>query len=222
MKRKKSNISHLGLLFLCLFLVTGCPAVAFIPEAIMLGASVAGSTESADIDAAVSPGVVKEDFGKIKRIAILFDKPQTHAAYGDLTNVVADSITIELMKLGFDVVERQQLSAVVKAQQLQQTGLLGENLIKMGEVLGVNAVVTGSVTSSQSFKTGFMGMGSKMTHLVQNASLKIISCENARTLMVVTLNYKKGQKPHDAAKSIAAVLKLKIDDPFGEIKKKKD
>jgi len=206
--------------------VTGCLAAplltALAPEAIYTGGSIAGSIESADIDAAVSPGVVKEDFEKIKRIAILFDKPQTHAAYGDLTNVVADSIIIELMKLGFDVVERHRLSTIAKEQQLQQTGLLRENLIKVGEVLGVNPVVTGSVTSSQSCKTEFMGMGSKMANLVQNASLKIISCENARTLMVVTLNYKKGQKPNDAAKSMTAVLKLKIDDPFGKIKKKKD
>jgi hypothetical protein len=194
--------------------VTGCPAAplltALAPEAIYAGGSIAGSIESADIDAVVSPGVVKEDFEKIKRIAILFDKPQTHAAYRDLTNVVAD------------VVERHRLSTIAKEQQLQQTGLLRENLIKVGEVLGVNPVVTGSVTSSQSCKTEFMGMGSKMANLVQNASLKIISCENARTLMVVTLNYKKGQKPNDAAKSMTAVLKLKIDDPFGEIKKKKD
>lgn len=206
--------------------MTGCPAAPLLtvlaPEAIYAGGSIAGSIESADIDAAVSPGVVKEDFEKIKRIAILFDKPQTHAAYRDLTNVVADSIIIELMKLGFDVVERHRLSTIAKEQQLQQTGLLRENLIKVGEVLGVNPVVTGSVTSSQSCKTEFMGMGSKMANLVQNASLKIISCENARTLMVVTLNYKKGQKPNDAAKSMTAVLKLKIDDPFGEIKKKRD
>jgi len=188
-----------------------------------LGASAAASIEDTDINSAVSPGFTKEDFEKIKRIAVIFNQPEQQMTLqgSNLANSIADSFTVELMNLGFDVIERQQLTSIMNEQQLQLSGLTSDKLLEVGKVFGVNAVVTGSVTGSQSVSTGFMGSGVKMTSLVQNASLKIIGAENARTMMIITINYKHGQKPNDAARTIAKILKLKIEDPFGEVGKEK-
>ena len=219
---------QIGLILLFIaFVLSGCAgAIGLIPSAVQLGAQAAASIEDTDVDSAVSPGITKEDFEKIKKIAVIFDKPQQQQMMnpyqsGDLTSAIADSFTLELMKLGFDVIERQQLTTIIKEQELQLSGLTREKLLEVGQVFGVNAVVTGSVTGSQSMSTGFMGSNIKMTSLVQNASLKIIGAENARTMMIVTINYKKGQKPNDAAKTIAEILKLKLEDPFGEVGKEK-
>lgn len=212
-------------LFLLAFL-SGCMAAAFLPEVIQIGASAIGAMEDASVNAAVSPGITKEQLGQIKKVAFVFAEDKQMAgvpfAPGGLTDVMADNLTIEMMKLGYECIERQQLRKVLEEQGLQMSGAVdADNAIKAGKIVGVQAIITGTVQASTSMSTGYMGIGgTKMTSLVQSATFKIIGVEKADTLMVVAINYKHGQKPNVAAESMAKIIKAKLEDPFGkEIKK---
>ena len=148
--------------------------------------------------------------------------PALPFAPGGLTDIMADNLTIEMMKLGIECIERQRLRKVLEEQGLQMSGAVDtDNALKAGKIMGVHAIITGTVQASHSVSTGYMGIsGTKMTSLIQSATFKIISCEKADTLMAVSIDYKNGQKPDVAAQSMAQIIKAKLEDPFGkEIKK---
>ena len=117
---KINGLSQRGLLFVCLcFVLSGCAyAPALLPMAVPAGIDVVNALEDADIDSAVSPEFNKDDFKKIKKIVVIFNKRNQDLI--DLTNSVSDSLTVELMKLGFDVVERQDLDSAVGEPNLQK------------------------------------------------------------------------------------------------------
>lgn len=224
---KGAKIFYQGVvsIFLLVFL-GGCMAAAFIPQVVQMGASAAGAIEDASINAAVSPGITKEQLSQIKKVAFVFSEGMPTAGMpfmpGGLTEIMADNLTIEMMKLGYECIERQRLRKVLEEQGLQMSGAIDtDNAIKAGKIIGVQAIITGSVQASTSMSMGFMGVGgTKMTSLVQSATFKIIGVEKADTLMVVAINYKNGQKPNVAAESMAKIIKAKLEDPFGkEIKK---
>ena len=52
----------------------------------------------------------------------------------------------ELVKLGdFKVVERTKIDEVLKEQKLQISGSVEESLIEVGEILGANQIILGSI-----------------------------------------------------------------------------
>jgi curli biogenesis system outer membrane secretion channel CsgG len=67
---------------------------------------------------------------------------------GRLGNSASDILTTELFKTGaFILIERAQLSQVLKEQGLGQTGVVNpETAAQAGKILGLNAIVTGSVS----------------------------------------------------------------------------
>lgn len=79
------------------------------------------------------------DFSKIKRVAVLdFKGPQGNAA--------CEIMTIALLRYGADVVERQELNAVIKEIDLSQTNIIEPaTRKKIGKILGVDAIFIGSV-----------------------------------------------------------------------------
>lgn len=163
---------------------------------------------------------------QIKRVAFVFSAeaptPGVPFAPGGLTDIMADNLSIEMMKLGFECIERQRLKKVLEEQGLQMSGAVdADNAVKAGKIIGIQAIITGTVHASQQMSTGYMGIGGvKMTSLIQSATFKIIGVEKADTLMVVAINYKNGQKPDVAAQSMAKIIKAKLDDPFGKETKK--
>lgn len=201
MKRK---IILSGFLLLISITLMGCM------EAMMIY----GSIEQTDVNAAVSPGVTKEELSRLKHLAVIFGSEAQVAYGGDITAVVGDNVTLELMKLGFKVSDRQTLKTVLDEQHLQMSGLADvQTAAKIGKILGADAIVTGNVTSGQKYG---MGYSASTSTVVSSATLKIIGVEKADVLMIVTINYKKGQKPNKAAEAIAQILKQKLEDPFGK------
>ncbi len=213
----KGVVIILGLVFL-----GGCiEAAMYLPEAIRAGASVMGSMEDASVNVAVSPGTTRERLNQIKKVAFVFsDTPTPGMPFmpGGLTDIMADNLSLEMMKLGFESIERQRLKKVLEEQGLQMSGAVdADNAVKAGKIIGVQAIITGSVQSSQKISTGYMGIGGmQTTSLIQGATLKIIGVEQANTLMIVAINYKNGQKPDVAARSMAAIIKAKLEEPFGK------
>lgn len=87
---------------------------------------------------------------KYKRIAVVpydvsgYDGQRMDKVSG---TALADRYTIELMRAGYDVLERQRLEAILKEHALGMTGLTDpKTSIKIGNILGVQGFVFGSVS----------------------------------------------------------------------------
>lgn len=96
--------------------------------------------------ACVTPRVAvnpRANFGAVRRVAVVtFGGPQ-----GDLA---ADLLTQDLVAHGADVVERQQLSAILHEQHLATAGILDPRTVQeVGKILGVDALFVGTVAQSQ-------------------------------------------------------------------------
>jgi len=235
MKLKKSQIKKdkaLKMLFLCLTLLSlaGCiEAIAYLPSLIEAGAGAVAGLENVDVKAAVSSGTTADDLRKIKKVAVVLRAGQVQMnsqlpfamVGGDLTHVMADNIALELMTLGYQVIERASLDKVISEQKLQMSGIADPvTAAQVGKVLGIDAIVLGNITSSQKTQvsSGFMGIGSGVSsaQVISNATMKVVGVEQANVIMVVTLSYKKGQPPTEAAKTMAIALSEKLKNPSGQ------
>ncbi len=84
----------------------------------------------------------RADFSGIKRVAVM-------TFTGNKGNIAADLMTQNLLAGGIDVVERQELSAVIKEHQLTASGGFDKTTAKkIGKLLGVDALFLGSVVET--------------------------------------------------------------------------
>lgn len=90
-----------------------------------------------NMQVAVNP---KANFAAVKRVAVVsFAGPQGDAA--------ADAMTQYLVGYGADVVERSRLQTVLNEQQMGASGTLDPATVrKVGKILGVDAIIVGSVS----------------------------------------------------------------------------
>lgn len=215
---KVQKIIYLSLTILLVSQLIGCVAAA----AAYVAKGVVDGIEDVKVDAAVSPGVTKEQLSKVKRVAFAFEKDNTveTQVYGELTDVMADTLTMEMLKLGFECIDNQKIKKKLEEEGIKFNGKVDlENALKVAKNLGIQAIITGNIKASSAFRTGGI-MSTKMssTSKIQSAALKIIDVENANILMVVTINYKHGKNPDAASKTIAKAIKAKLENPFGEKK----
>ncbi|HAH33084.1 MAG TPA: hypothetical protein DCL44_12300 [Elusimicrobia bacterium] len=84
----------------------------------------------------------RADFTSINRVAVM-------TFTGNKGDVAADLMTQSLVGSGANVVERQQLSAIMNEQQLSTSGQLDPATVKrLGRLLGVDAIFMGTVADS--------------------------------------------------------------------------
>jgi curli biogenesis system outer membrane secretion channel CsgG len=97
---------------------------------------------------AVSPGPRITHKGPKLRVGIVEFVNKTTYGAGRLGTSASDILTTELFKTGaFIMVERAQLNQLLKEQGLGQTGVVNpETAAAAGKVLGLNALVTGSIS----------------------------------------------------------------------------
>jgi len=89
------------------------------------------------------------DFSQIKRVGVLkFDSSQVGLFSNyDPGAMVADEFVYQLLDRGITVVERSQLENILREQDLGQSGRLDTSTIKkIGRILGVDALIMGTVT----------------------------------------------------------------------------
>lgn len=111
------------------------PRTLFPLLALLLASACAGGRVS------VKPGY---DFRRIKSVGVPRFPDARELPESGL--IVADMIAQELMMAGLTIVERTQLEKVMAEQRLGATGALSRQGVKrMGRLLGVDAVVIGSV-----------------------------------------------------------------------------
>lgn len=91
----------------------------------------------ASVQSYSKPGI---NFSNFKKIAIVrFDCPNSGAG-----QEVADTIGLEFIKHGFNVIERSQLRAVINEEVLVQSGLVEQTRDAL-KVSGIDSIVVGSV-----------------------------------------------------------------------------
>jgi len=86
--------------------------------------------------------------GKTRVAVIDFEQKATQELQGKQAGeIVAEWLITSLVRTGrFDVVERAQLQKILKEQQLGMTGMISqETAARVGELLGVKVIITGSV-----------------------------------------------------------------------------
>jgi fibronectin type 3 domain-containing protein/sugar lactone lactonase YvrE len=84
---------------------------------------------------------------KKARVAVFtFKEASEKARAGGFGDAIAEFLTTSLVNLSyFDVVEREQLKKIIEEQSLSQTGAL-DSAQKIGEIMGVDIFIAGSVT----------------------------------------------------------------------------
>jgi hypothetical protein len=184
--------------------------------------AVIGLSGCSNLSVAVGPRVTQADLRKIKKVAIQLDGGGSNGMQGfggfrmmmggGNTEAFSDHFAVELLKLGIDVVERAQLDKVMKEQALNLGGVTeAEKTIAAGKILAVDALITGSVGTGQTYSTGYvLGIGAGMNEVVNNASIRIIDVEKGNWLMVITMSGGK-DSVLDTATSFAKALKQKIE-----------
>lgn len=86
--------------------------------------------------------------GPKKRVGVVDFTDKTTYGQGRLGSSASDILTTELFKTGaFIVIERGQLNKILEEQSLGQSGIINPDTVaKAGKVLGLNAIVTGSIS----------------------------------------------------------------------------
>lgn len=135
------RISRLFMVFSLLFLVSLISCAAKVKEE------------------APSPKVILSK-GPKKRIAIIDFENKTAYGRGRLGTAAADILTTELVKSNqFIIIERDKLSKLMEEQGLGMSGALDpRTATKTGKILGLNAIITGSI-SQFGIKTGGLDVG---------------------------------------------------------------
>ena len=119
------------------------------------------------------------DFTKYKRIAVfpLSDYPGKPGSGIQVTDMVA----VRLLNSNFDVLDRTETASVLEEQQLGLSGLVDEETAPtVGRILGVQALLTGSITEYKTLSIRNVNLSTaKLT-------LKLVDCETGQIVWAVS------------------------------------
>lgn len=153
-----------------------------LPVIVTLVASLAAA-------AGPTPVIAQED-GK-PRIAVVDFRNHSSSYYGgpELGKAAADELNTQLVQSGdFTVVERSRLRSLIAEQDLGQSGRVdASTAAEIGRLLGVQAIVTGSVTQF-SIKTTGGGIGpisARYTNAESVLDVRVVNTETGAIMMAV-------------------------------------
>jgi len=123
------------------------------------------------------------------RIAVLnFENNSTWHYWGDnLGKAAADELVTQLFKTDrFRVIERAQIEAILQEQNFGQSGRVDSSTAaQIGQVLGVQAVLTGSITqfSIERVSGGFAGIGGSYSRAESMVDVRLIDTNTAEIVL---------------------------------------
>ncbi len=147
------------------------------------------------------------ELSEAKKVAVLLGRPgELKMPSGSFMegdrDIVEDSLTGQLMQMGYEVISTEVLAGATKEDSLSRLQALRE--------LGTELLISGAVVSGMDhdMKMGlFLGSAkSHMKSVVDTASLRITTCQDARVIMTATITYRKGKSAPDAARDLAAII----------------
>lgn len=203
------------LFFLLVLALNGCYGAApmfmsFAPEAIRTAADIEKGVYK-DVELSLGKGFERKDLKKFKKVAFLIG-PTNRDYYDGISLVFNDNLVKEFMKLGIEVMEREILEEAINELKFQR-GMFAstKNLVKVGNMVGVNGIFRGSVQSGQDYSIGLMGLGGGLQSGIISASLKLVDVETAKVVLIITTNFKKPKGTDEVAEDIAQAFKLYRD-----------
>lgn len=124
------------------------------------------------------------------RLAVMnFANNSTWHYWGDnLGKAAADELVTQLVKTGnFTMIERAQLDAILAEQRLGASGAVDTSTAaKIGKILGVSAILTGSITqfSVQRTSVGIRGLGASYSNAEAKLDVRLINTTTAEIMAV--------------------------------------
>lgn len=183
------------------------------------------TTGCSSVKVNVGPHTTPSDLQKIKKVAVLFGSgaagsvdvpgmgrvPLSGMGIGGSAEAFGDALAGELLGIGIEVVERQQLDKVTGEQALSLSGVTeADRTIAIGRVLAVDAILTGTVENGQEYSTGYvMGIGAGLRQGVKNATVKLLDVEKGTLLVALSASYSGVKSVQEAAQDIAEALRKK-------------
>jgi len=147
------------------------------------------------------------ELSKAKKIAVLLQEPgefkmPSGTFMGGSQDILEDSLAGQLMQIGYDVIGSDALASTTTEDSASRLQVLKEQ--------GVELLVSGSVASGMAheMKMGvFLGRSEmQMRSVINQASVRITTCEESRLIMTATVTYKKGKSAPDVAKDLAVII----------------
>lgn len=140
--------------------------------------------------ASVAPAPTAAQEAAAVRIAVM--DLQNHSGWdhwgGELGATAADELATGLVRTGaFSVIERERLQTVLDEQSLGQSGAVDPSTAaRIGEILGVQAIVTGSVTrfSMQTRSGGFGPLSASYSVADATLDLRVVDTNTAEIVAV--------------------------------------
>ncbi|MDO9267041.1 MAG: hypothetical protein Q7U00_08165 [Sulfurimonas sp.] len=186
------------------------------------GTSISNMIQSVEVNGAKTKDFSKKDFDALKELAIQFKGTDTEYWLGNNAGF-SDNMETELIKQGFSTLKyATNETNTVREGKAETITAMAKKL----KAEGVDALITGTVTTSHAFSSSFGSMESKA--MITGVTFSIISTTNGKTMASVNMVYKKGVTQIEASKDISMALKGLVQYPdvdiaqsFEEIKSKK-
>ena len=141
--------------------------------------------------AAALVGAPSTVFAQAKiRIAVSnFENNSTWSWWGDnLGRAAADELATQLVQTGkYTVIERAQLDAILREQNLGASGAVtAATAAKVGKLLGVQLLLTGSITAFSIKRTsiGLRGIGGSYSNAESKVDARLVNTETGEVMIV--------------------------------------
>lgn len=126
---------------------------------------------------------------KIRIAVVNFENNSTWSWWGDnLGKAAADELATQLVQTGkFTVIERAQLDALLAEQNLGASGRVTEaSAAKIGKLLGVQLMLTGSITAFSVKRTsvGIRGIGGTYSNAESKVDARLVNTETGEIMVV--------------------------------------
>lgn len=134
-----------------------------------------------------TPKVESKFTGPRRRIGVVNFENKAPYAQARIVNTATDILITELVKSGkFIVVERDKMDKILEEQKLGQSGAIDPNTAaKVGKILGLNAIVTGSISQFGVKSEGkdFLISQSKAQTVECTVDIRVVDTETGRVLL---------------------------------------
>ena len=126
------------------------------------------------------------------RVAVMnFENNSTWHWWGDnLGAAAADELATQLVQTGkYTVLERRELASILQEQNLGASGAVtGATAAKVGKLLGVQLILTGSITAFSVKRTsiGLRGIGGSYSNAESKVDARLVNTETGEVMVVAT------------------------------------
>ena len=209
MKRNRSNLISAGGLVACLLVISGCSTMekasmgmGMVAPLSNLAGGVLGSKKVIEeVKAAPGPGVTNGQLGKIRKVTLALsasEDPQQAAMFNpmaggkDLVGELRDNLSIELMRLGFEVVENKACPDAV-----------------------IKGTVGGGSNMNMGMGMAMMGGGTDSKPGIGSVSLKFMDPGKDSVLLAMAVTFNGSQPVNIASKALAQSIKDNLNGTEG-------